>query len=145
MFSPRSARCNDEFSVVRFPNFSDHKPPQRSLVVTMGDFHNARVSIIIEKSHLDELLPRVTALAAKLQMPPATIRVERGRVIGSYELELNERSTRWATTRHRAIPLGAVVEEVPKVYHYSPLLGVAIQRSKYRDVQFPRRITVSKR
>ncbi len=94
-----------------FPQLSAAEP-RGSLVVAGGDFHNADVHIIVEKGRLDELKPRVMALVAKLQLPLTFVRVRRGRVIGSFDLEFNAYIHYEGNHSFSKIPLGAIVEEV---------------------------------
>ena len=69
-----------------FPVLSADEP-DGSLVVASGDFHNSDISIIVEKNLLDGLKPKVMDLLARLGLKKTYVRVRRGRVIGSFDLE----------------------------------------------------------
>lgn len=117
-----------------FPVMTSNEP-EGSLVVASGDFHNSDITILVVNSRLDGLKPKVLSLLSKLNLPDTYVRVRRGRVVGSFDLEFNAYIGQIGNHSHSSIPLGAVVKEV-QAWGMPKPFGVAVRGSKTSRVVF---------
>ncbi len=109
--------------------------PDGCLVVASGDFHNSDITIIVEKSRLDDLKPKVLELLKRLGLPNTYVRARRGRVIGSFDLEFNKYIRQNGNHSDSTIPLGAIVDIV-KDWGMPRPMGVGIRGDKNWSVNF---------
>lgn len=117
-----------------FPNPTVDEP-DGSLVIASGDFHNADVTIVLEKSRLDGLKPKVMEMLSRLGLTKTYVRVKRGRVIGSFDLEFNAYIDQKGNHSHSSIPLGKVLDSI-RDWDLPQPTGVVIKGSDLYNIGF---------
>jgi len=111
--------------------------PEGSLLVASGSFHDSDVVILVEKSHIESLKPKVLDLLASLNLRNTIIRIRRGRVIGELDMEFNSYMDIHGNNSHATLPLGQIVDRVRRWGLPEPF-GVVIEGSKYAEVRYKR-------